>query len=325
MSDLQQGLDKINVNAGYNFTQDALHEWVIKVSDYSRRFNSNSPVVSNPFDLNALFALEKISPIQNTTVMWNEHRAKIREQMTEQSRAILLDPLVRYAVYLTSGGSWAEPQLEFLESQLTKQQLKILLEERRTLDHTIIDSYYETSETKINFLTHMFSFFETVTSLERLRGECKLIVEFGGGYGGTTEILRKLFPDATLIVIDLPEMLVLQSAYLGSYAKCFSDFEGIKPREINLITFQGFLNLPLFLPPDLFVATWSLSEADDETCLRVDKSVISLAKHVIYGFRFREEKNLRMPNSNPRDWMLQNARFYDHCFFSKGAHKYLFY
>ena len=153
MSDLQQGLDNINVNAGYNFTRDALHEWVIKVSDYSRRFNSNSPVVSNPFDLNALFALEKISPIQNTTVMWNEHRAKIREQMIKQSRAILLDPLVRYAVYLTSGGSWAEPQLEFLESQLTKQQLKILLEERGTLDHTIIDSYYETSETKINFLS----------------------------------------------------------------------------------------------------------------------------------------------------------------------------
>jgi glycosyltransferase involved in cell wall biosynthesis/radical SAM superfamily enzyme YgiQ (UPF0313 family)/Tfp pilus assembly protein PilF len=92
----------------------------------------------------------------------------------------------------------------------------------------------------------------------------KVIVEFGGGYGNLAMIFKHLHPQATIIVIDLPEMLALQYLFLRSSAV---GAEVVIHGGRNLSIQSGAINLiPVFYidalkeRADLFISTFGLSE-----------------------------------------------------------------
>lgn len=98
------------------------------------------------------------------------------------------------------------------------------------------------------------------------------IVEFGGGYGNLARILKQIYPQTTIIMIDIPEMLVIQGLFLRSTLPHENVIlhqklpETLTPKGIHLI--PVFFSEQLNLDADLFISTFALSEAT-EVCQNI--------------------------------------------------------
>lgn len=330
---MQTGLEKIFVNAGYQISEAELNAWRRMVTEYSAAFNSHSipNLHINDVGKGELFRTDLITSYlddsiddSNCSEMWDRHRRAILDHLRNQNAELLLDPIIRYAIYLTSGSSWSNVQLEYLKGKYSSERLSTILKENHQFSHTIVHESLETSESKINFATHLTEFFEHVSLTE---SEVSTIVEFGGGYGGMTEMLRMFFPSATVYVIDFPELHIVQEAYLRRWNPVFippnSKIFEPKRGAIHLVSLYSVTQAKIV--PDLLIGTWSISECDEETCYIIDHSSLVKSKHLLFGYRFRESPSPHLPNSFPRNWMLPRSKFHDFCFFAKNAHKYLFY
>lgn len=297
------------------------------INGLSSQFNSSFDHAK--FDLYLLDKLKSVFDCSDyTTPMWEEHLQKINSLIRSQDKSILLDNLVRYAIYLSIAMEWSKTQLPYLEKQFSPEKLKDLLLESTCLNQNIINPIYMTSESRVNHLTHLASFEEkvkiSISSLEN-------IVEFGGGYGGMTVVVKKMAKkNATVLVIDVPEMIVLQSYYVSQVLGAeniniiLDEKTDIKKGKINYVP----LTLSKFLSPqfnaDLFIATWSLSESNDKTVNLVDSANFFNAKHLLYGYRYYSSLNLRQPMSGlspkmrlldfkyhgPTFWCLDKEQYY---------------
>lgn len=234
------------------------------------------------------------------TEMWSEHVATIHNLILSCSDEILENDIVRYAVYLTACGEFFKSEIPFLESNFNSLELKRLLLENPVCSPTIVDDTYWTSESRVHHLTHL-TYASRQLSFDL--GTLNSFIEFGGGYGGMTELLRRINTNCTVVVIDLPVMLLLQAIYLS---KCglSNDLHFVQNRKSGIKT--GAVNLvPLSLAPEvvppslgLFIATWSLSEANKNTHdLIVEKCRFFHAKYILYGYRKYLQQNPRQPLS----------------------------
>jgi hypothetical protein len=94
------------------------------------------------------------------------------------------------------------------------------------------------------------------------------VVEIGGGYGNLARLFKQILPDATLILIDLPEMVALQWFFLqctlpNARVVFHSDsHQAIVPGAINLIPLS-LLN-DFSFKADVFVSTFALSECTEK-------------------------------------------------------------
>jgi len=90
------------------------------------------------------------------------------------------------------------------------------------------------------------------------------IVEFGGGYGNLARIFKHINPKATIVIIDLPELIALQYLFLSTTLDNTPIYiHATTPKEY----IQGAIHLipihlldTLSLTTDLFVSTFALSE-----------------------------------------------------------------
>lgn len=105
--------------------------------------------------------------------------------------------------------------------------------------------------------------------------EMKVVLEFGGGYGGMAALAAALGFCGRYCIYDLPELSALQEFYLRSNdiggVSCISDFAALNPVD----------------RPDLVIATWSLSETP---------------------LPFRRESLARL---KPRYWLLAYEKQFD--------------
>ena len=205
-----------------------------------------------------------------------------------------------------------------------------LARENHAFRPRIVDPFLLTSEARIYQLTHLASFIrETKTDLDNLR----TVVEYGAGYGGTTELLtRVLPPDATVIVIDFPAMLRVQYHYLIecglgdrlAFASRNSAGE-IKKGMVNLVplSYKECLASISHFKADLLIATWSLSEASAESQDSVIHQDFFGARRILYGHYSKDHALL--PNTNSMSFPGFRTMFQGNCFFSAdGAERYHF-
>jgi len=106
---------------------------------------------------------------------------------------------------------------------------------------------------------------------ESLEEQPSVIIEIGGGYGGLAAKLKKLYPNATIILFDLPETLHLQSYFLSEAypeAKVFdyidyldTGMSGLVPGEHDFALLPGWTisELPSKFA-DLMINTRSMME-----------------------------------------------------------------
>ncbi len=96
------------------------------------------------------------------------------------------------------------------------------------------------------------------------RPDIKTLVDFGGGYGNLARVFKKIIPNSTVFIIDLPELLALQFLFLQTtlpdtkiliHDQERSDYE---TGAIHLIPIYLFEKLNVSI--DLFISTFALSE-----------------------------------------------------------------
>ena len=92
------------------------------------------------------------------------------------------------------------------------------------------------------------------------------VLEWGGGYGNMTRLIRRMNPAATCTIVDLPEISALQYVYLaaleGEDAIHVVDPARPELREgkINLVSAHDIAGVRRDLHPDAFLSTWALTE-----------------------------------------------------------------
>jgi len=85
----------------------------------------------------------------------------------------------------------------------------------------------------------------------------KKILEIGGGFGGFCKIFSSIYDFDEYIMIDLPAAISLARKYLSNFPELFNKIIFITTEELKFIS--SIDNI------DLFVASASLSECDEET------------------------------------------------------------
>jgi hypothetical protein len=149
--------------------------------------------------------------------------------------------------------------------------------------------YFPSSGTTIHHAFQLHQF-EAMTGLDVARFDS--VLEFGGGYGSMCRTLNKLGFRGRYFIFDLPEFTALQEFYLQlnnipicasanatlSGVSCFSDF-------------AQFERLNRHTPPDLFLATWSLSETPLDFRRRVLDTVTARNIFIAYQDEFETIDN----------------------------------
>lgn len=301
---------KIYPPIGVTTTNEQENSWREKVARNSTAFNRNVPLKLNfgevlstilPMPWRDYLATNDCS--QYSTPMWNEHLMKIYTLFSSNRKDLLLDDLVRYACYLSTGGAYIEKQIAYLESKYTNQTLHRLLKEDVAYLQDIAIEQYETSESRLHHLTHLAVASE---SLEELPDKLTKMVEFGAGYGSMTSLLRRLNPSATQLVVDFPVMLLVQAYYLRiAYPEIPINFVrseiDINIGGINLIPISAVPSLSEViskLGAEIFIATFSLSEGNAATKVLIQDTVKFFnARSVLYAYRSYKTTNARQPES----------------------------
>lgn len=139
---------------------------------------------------------------------------------------------------------------------------KILLEDFIG-EPVISNSFFKTSANRTHHTLHLASYYE---STQKYFWESTSIIEFGGGYGNMARIIRKMNPEITYIIVDLPELLALQYVYLGSLETAENinvvslENKQIQEGKINLVSSDMVYSQDISLNAKSFISTWALSE-----------------------------------------------------------------
>jgi len=314
---------KVFLPKGSVLREEDVHKWKNLVSKHSQEFIEISEIKFNLASslehiLTSLTYEEFLSSNRNygdyVTEMWHEHILEIENIFRLDLTNLLSYDIVRYAIYLTAAGEFVKSEIPYLKQYYDEISLMKLLREIPVYSPTIIDNVYYTSESRVHHLTHI-TYSMSVLDLDMK--DLSYVIEFGGGYGGMTDLIRRFNQNTTQVVIDFPIMLLIQAIYLSnayspSYINLLKNKEDkIQPGKINLcpINLVKHLNIS---NGDLFIATWSLSEANKFTQDFILKEMnLFNSSNVIYGYRKYETVNPRQPCSQALDILEKYSIFED--------------
>lgn len=122
-----------------------------------------------------------------------------------------------------------------------------------------------------NFLRQAYFAYKILTSVKK---HPKTIVEFGGGYGLLAYMLRILFPESKIFIIDIPEIISLQHNFLSQiknesigHISLGEESDNNSPDEyefnINLVECSAASSFKV--PTDLAIALASFQEMNKDT------------------------------------------------------------
>lgn len=202
----------------------------------------------------------------------------------------LRHPIVQFTMFVTGQSKLFKHELEFLEKNLSQDQLKSALVEDPAGHPPLATTQYLTSPNSVHHLFHLANFVsKTGVKLDGISS----IVEWGGGYGNLVKIFYRLYGPKTYIIIDLPIMACLQWLYLstvldvGVVNLISSPDDKIIENKINLIP----LNLldQFQINGELFISTWAISESSSYAHQYVNQRNFFNANHMLIAFHSNEE------------------------------------
>lgn len=187
---------------------------------------------------------------------------------------------------------------EILGDATTKQ---LLLEDYVGLP-IISDAKFMTSANRAHHSCHLAYFY-------KLTGKqiwhVNTIIEWGGGYGSMARIIRRMNPNLTYIIVDLPELLSLEYVYLGSIEGVdkiniiTSNKDHVITGSINLISSELLLTEQIQINCDAFISTWALTECPKYIQKFVHGKYFFSAKDVFIASCIDENNHLRkLANQN---------------------------
>lgn len=205
--------------------------------------------------------------------------------------------------------------ISFLRNQILKRTMFAHLPEKaKAIQKKLINSFFKTEDAKkylledaignpilndIEYLTsgntihHLYHLAKFSTELKIDLKEIQSYVELGGGYGNLAKITKKINPDITFTIIDIPIFSFIQYTYLTAifgkeHVVFFDKNVGIIPKKINLVTLdesiiEEFSRLKY--SPDVFLSTWALSESNQATQTFVRNNNYFNAKYLLLAYQ----------------------------------------
>lgn len=155
---------------------------------------------------------------------------------------------------------YEETYLKFCISEKTKQILK-------NVSDTPFGSLPLINNYSINTLGHIYYLARLLESSSLKNLPLHTFIEIGGGYGNLTRLIKQAIPEATIIIIDLPEMCALQWYFLNvtlpesEITLHVNEKSQIIDHAINVVPLS-LLN-SLSLKTDVFISTFALSECSE--------------------------------------------------------------
>lgn len=236
---------------------------------------------------------------------WSKNYSSMEKEFLKNDIEFLKNEVIKKTMFLSTGGKWQSIQISYLKSIVDKEKLKELLQED-CVGHPTITSYkYKTSHNLIHHLYHLFKFqSETDISLDTVN----TVVEFGGGYGSMCRLMKRINLNSTYVIIDLPIFSFIQLYYLKEiYGErevniILSDKDNIISNKINLIPIdERLVDKIKTIKPDLFMATWSLSEANKYAQDYIYTSNFFDAKSILVAYQktseqFQHAESIKVPD-----------------------------
>lgn len=221
------------------------------------------------------------------TPLWENYNKKLeRIILPYLNFSFLRDRTIRETMFVMAGGEWINEELAFLEKSISKEKLMKILEEDYVGNPILINPIYFTSHNSIHHFYHFLNFQEkTKIDLEKI----DTVIEWGGGYGNMAKLLKRILPEITYTIIDLPSLSCLQWLYLATVfgedkVNMLTNPENeIEKGKINILPL-GFLK-NRELSAELFIATWSLSESSKYAQDYVDSHNFFEAKHLLLSYQ----------------------------------------
>lgn len=236
----------------------------LKNRTVQRRFQHLSERYTDIFSLfNATAELERGSEGYS----WDTWSGKIRKTFKDRvDLGFLSQPLLRFTMVFGGRGAAVQETsaridkcIEIFGEQISRQ---LLIEDYVGLP-IISNAKFLTSANCAHHTSHLAHYTKLT---EQNVWDSNSVIEWGGGYGSMARIVRRMNPDITYIIVDLPELLALQYIYLGSLegTKCVhiiqSRDDTVIPGKINLVSSDLILSDRLQIDCELFITTWALTE-----------------------------------------------------------------
>jgi len=203
--------------------------------------------------------------------LWNSLRPQIANIINNKSAINFLhNPFIQGTMVHQGYGTHQMYEESYLSACISPQTKHILTQVSDTTfgDIPRTSAQFNCSTNTLVHLFYLAKILEASSGNGQIPVPIKTVVEFGGGYGSLTRLIKQALPDATIVIIDLPEMCALQWFFLKSTLPgqpiIFHTDSNIHliPRAIHLIP----LNLvdAFSVKADLFVSTFALSECSQK-------------------------------------------------------------
>jgi len=242
--------------------------------------------------------LKKYDISQFTTPFWENENLKLEKALLPNLPfSFLKNPIIMKVMFVTRGGKCLRVELTFLEKKISRDRLKVLLQEDYVGDPLLLNSTYLTSHNSIHHLFHLIRFLDrTHCDLDQI----DTIVEWGGGYGNMAKIFERLkSTPSTYTIIDIPLFSCIQWLYLATIlgeenVHLLQNAEDtICTQKINLmpICFLGHHKINA----DLFISTWALSESSKYSQDYVVAHEWFNSKHILLAY---QDSNKDLPDAD---------------------------
>jgi len=124
---------------------------------------------------------------------------------------------------------------------------------------------------QLNFddLYHVYAAWQLSRTISELKKEPEYILEIGGGYGNLSHKIKKLYPNAKYIILDLPESLVVQMGYLSQVNSSLTFFDldkAIEEQCFDIALIPGWMREKIaHIKFDVIINMRSLGEMSKQT------------------------------------------------------------
>lgn len=221
---------------------------------------------------------------------WQDNTKNIVEFFTKNfSFSFLRNQILKQTMFAHLPDEATKIQKTLIKKQLGSNRAKSILREHSTGSPILNDFEFATSGNSIHHLYHIAKFEkETGIQLSKINS----IIELGGGYGNFAKLVRKMNPEITYTIIDIPIFSYIQLVYLRTIfghkaVSLFNPSTGIVKGSINIIPFNepDVINLQSITTTDLFVSTWALSESNKLTQDLIEKLNFFDSKHLLLAYQ----------------------------------------
>ncbi len=226
---------------------------------------------------------------------WKENTNAIEQYfLNDFSISFLRNQIIKKTMFAHLPDEAKNKQKKFLSDFFSKNEIINYLSENAVGKPILNDSEYTSSGNTIHHLYHLAKFSKELgLNLKKINS----YVELGGGYGNLAKITKRINPNVTFVIIDIPIFSYIQYTYLSTVlgkdqVVFFNETKSIIPNKINLIPLdENLINdfTQIKYSPEVFLSTWALSESNQATQSLVRDNNYFNANHILLAYQKANE------------------------------------